>query len=175
MSSDAQHPYGQPASPYSQPYPAPQGPAYASWGQRVLATLIDSAVVAFVPWLFFIFALVTSEVTEHAFREPTSEPSGPGYVALVVGSVLYVALWFWNRIHRQGTTGQSVGKKVLGIRLVSQTTGQPVGRGTVFLREIAHVADAPLYLGYLWPLWDTQRQTFADKIMTTVVVREGNR
>ena len=57
--------------------------------------------------------------------------------------------------------------------LVSQTTGQPVGRGTVFLREIAHVADAPLYLGYLWPLWDTQRQTFADKIMTTVVVHDG--
>ena len=141
MPSDSQHPYGQPAAPYGQPYPAAQGPAYAVWGQRVLATLIDSVVVAFAPWLFFIFTIVTSEVTEPAFGEPTSEPSGPGYVALLVGGALYLALWFWNRIHRQGTTGQSVGKKVLGIRLVSQTTGQPVGRGTVFLREIAHVAD----------------------------------
>ncbi|MDQ1539752.1 MAG: hypothetical protein QOH29_478, partial [Actinomycetota bacterium] len=26
------------------------------------------------------------------------------------------------------------------------------------------------YLGYLWPLWDSKRQTFADKILKTVVV-----
>ena len=27
-----------------------------------------------------------------------------------------------------------------------------------------------VYLGYLWPLWDDKRQTFADKILSTVVV-----
>jgi hypothetical protein len=26
------------------------------------------------------------------------------------------------------------------------------------------------YLGYLWPLWDAKRQTFADKICSTVVL-----
>jgi hypothetical protein len=26
------------------------------------------------------------------------------------------------------------------------------------------------YVGYLWPLWDNKRQTFADKIMGTVCV-----
>ena len=50
--------------------------------------------------------------------------------------------------------------------------GSYVGGGTAFLRELAHVIDGlPCYLGYLWPLWDDKRQTFADKICSTVVVR----
>jgi len=34
-----------------------------------------------------------------------------------------------------------------------------------------HIVDGlSLFIGYLWPLWDKKRQTFADKIMSTVVV-----
>jgi uncharacterized RDD family membrane protein YckC len=33
------------------------------------------------------------------------------------------------------------------------------------------VLDGVLYLGYLWPLWDPRKQTFADKIVGSVVVR----
>jgi uncharacterized RDD family membrane protein YckC len=37
------------------------------------------------------------------------------------------------------------------------------------------VLDGFCYVGYLWPLWDDKRQTFADKILGTVVVeRPGN-
>jgi hypothetical protein len=40
------------------------------------------------------------------------------------------------------------------------------------IRYILHIVDAlPCYLGYLWPIWDQQRQTFADKIVRTYVVR----
>ncbi len=39
------------------------------------------------------------------------------------------------------------------------------------LRDLAHVLDSlPFYIGWLWPLWDTKRQTFADKVVKTVVV-----
>ena len=31
--------------------------------------------------------------------------------------------------------------------------------------------DGLAYVGYLWPLWDDERQTFADKILRTGVVR----
>jgi uncharacterized RDD family membrane protein YckC len=38
-------------------------------------------------------------------------------------------------------------------------------------RSFVHIIDGiPCYLGYLWPLWDAKKQTFADKIMGTVVV-----
>ena len=41
-----------------------------------------------------------------------------------------------------------------------------------FLRDLAHFVDAVIcYVGFLFPLWDSKRQTLADKIVSTVVVR----
>jgi uncharacterized RDD family membrane protein YckC len=58
----------------------------------------------------------------------------------------------------------------MGIKLVDERTGQPIGPGMSFVRDLAHTLDGFFYLGYLWPLWDDKRQTFADKILSTVVV-----
>ncbi len=48
----------------------------------------------------------------------------------------------------------------------------PSGREERFLRLLAHLFDsAACYLGWLFPIWDRpKRQTFADKIMHTIVV-----
>jgi hypothetical protein len=35
------------------------------------------------------------------------------------------------------------------------------------------VDGAICYLGYFWPLWDNKRQTWTDKIMSTVCVPTG--
>ena len=38
-------------------------------------------------------------------------------------------------------------------------------------RLLVHIfLDSFFYVGFLWPLWDPQRQTFADKIVGTVCV-----
>jgi uncharacterized RDD family membrane protein YckC len=59
-----------------------------------------------------------------------------------------------------------------GTRLIHQQTGQPIGGGAGIGRAFVHILDGiPCYLGYLWPLWDAKKQTFADKIMSTVVVK----
>lgn len=118
-----------------------------------------------------MFALATAETTTDAFGNAQAVPNAAGIVAMVMAFILYIGVWVWNRVLRQGKTGQSVGKQILKIRLVRTTTGQPVGAGTAFLREICHVLDGFFYIGYLWPLWDTQRQTFSDKIVSTYVVR----
>jgi uncharacterized RDD family membrane protein YckC len=40
-----------------------------------------------------------------------------------------------------------------------------------FVRDIAHIVDSVIcFVGYLFPLWDSKRQTLADKIVGTVVV-----
>ena len=58
------------------------------------------------------------------------------------------------------------------IKTVSEETGQPIGFGNAFLRDLCHVVDSMVcYVGYLMPLWDGKRQTLADKIVRTVVVR----
>ena len=50
-------------------------------------------------------------------------------------------------------------------------TNLMLGGGMAFVRQIAHILDSlPCNLGYLWPLWDQKRQTFADKVLSTVVL-----
>jgi uncharacterized RDD family membrane protein YckC len=62
----------------------------------------------------------------------------------------------------------------MGTRLVRARDGGTLGFWATLARQLAHVLDAaPLYLGYLWPLWDERRQTFSDKVCDTVVVRVG--
>ena len=63
-----------------------------------------------------------------------------------------------------------------GVKLVKESTGQPIGMGLAFVRDIAHIVDSIIcYVGWLFPLWDTKRQTIADKIMSTVVLAEPQR
>ena len=74
---------------------------------------------------------------------------------------------------RQGRTGLLDRQERARHQLIGEPTGQPIGAGMAFVRYLAHILDGlPCYLGYLWPLWDAKRQTFADKIMSTVVINQ---
>lgn len=91
-------------------------------------------------------------------------PAVVGYLGLLVFGV-------WNSGYLQGTTGRSLGRRVARTKLVTIETGQPVGFGRAVVRQICHGLE--FGIGYLWPLWDGKRQTFADKIVGAVVVRVG--
>jgi uncharacterized RDD family membrane protein YckC len=99
-----------------------------------------------------------------------------GDVGLLVAAVGYVVGFVaWIRLLVQrGHLGYDVGDAAVGQRLVQEQTGAPLGTGgMVFVRQLAHILDSlACYIGYLWPLWDSKNQTFADKIMTTVVVED---
>jgi uncharacterized RDD family membrane protein YckC len=181
----AQPAYGQPAQPgYGQQppaqpgYGAPAQPGYqevhhhhygstgqlAEWGSRAGGYIIDYLIFAGPVFVLYLLSLML-----------TSSGSGGaavlGLLFMLVGLALSVAGGLWI-CYQEGTTGQSIGKRQMGIRLVSAQTGQPIGFGMAFVRKIAHVADSFLcYIGFLWPLWDDRKQTFADKICNTIVVR----
>jgi len=159
--------YGQPA--YGQPgYGTPAfgaAPDYAPWIKRVGAYLIDLLVmlVAYIP------AMIGSIIS----GSDSSGASAIGLLLTVVGFALYIAVFVWNICIKQGRTGYSIGKGVMGIKLIGEASGQPIGAGLAFVRNLAHILDALVcYIGFLWPLWDSKRQTFADKIMSTIVVNQ---
>ena len=90
---------------------------------------------------------------------------------LVLGGLISLALLPLQQVIRQGRTGYSLGKTVVGIRLVGDLHRAADGRGLSFVRQLAHYVDSLVcYLGWLWPLWDARNQTLADKIMSTVVI-----
>ena len=70
-----------------------------------------------------------------------------------------------------GETGQTLGKRTLGIRVVDFETGGPIGYPRGFIRYIGrYVSAIVLLLGYLWMLWDREKQTWHDKFAGSVVV-----
>lgn len=138
---------------------------YAEWIKRVGGYLVDMAVL--VPGYLVAFVGATM-----AGAQDNSAVSGVGIFIALVGYAAVLGLAIWNMIIRQGRTGWSIGKQVIGIRLIGEATGQPIGPGMTFVRALAHILDSlPCYLGYLWPLWDAKRQTFADKIVGSVVLQ----
>lgn len=141
------------------------GAPYAEWIKRVGGYLVDVVVLAPA----YIVAIVGAAIGS----VDNSVVSAIGLLIAVVGYGGAIGVAIWNMVFRQGRTGWSIGKQVIGIRLIGEQTGQPIGPGLTFVRMLAHVLDSlPCYLGYLWPLWDPKRQTFADKVMSTVVIEQ---
>jgi uncharacterized RDD family membrane protein YckC len=172
---DAPPPTTYPAAPggYApQPYSTVDTPGtymgrqLANWLQRVGAYLIDYLIGALPLIAVLIFAGTLTSTNNNA----SVEASG-GLVFLAYLATF--AIWVYNRSILMGRTGQSWGKKALNLRLVRMVDGQPLGGLMCFVRDIVHVIDAiPCMIGYLFPLWDARRQTFADKIINTVVLAE---
>ena len=133
-------------------YAADNPAAYANWGQRVGAYLID-----YVP-------IIVLELIAAVSRNPII------WFLVLIASLGW---WIYNRCIQAGRTGQSLGKKTLHLRLISEKTGEPIGAGMAFARDICHILDSlACYIGWLFPIWDAKRQTFADKIISTVVIPE---
>jgi uncharacterized RDD family membrane protein YckC len=131
----------------------------AGWGSRAGGYIIDYLIFAGPLIVLYILAGLIGQ-------------SSPGLALVIslIGVIGSIAGGLWI-CYMEGTTGQSVGKRVVGLRLIGEETGQPIGFGMAFVRKLAHILDGLVcYIGYLWPLWDEKRQTFADKVCHTVVV-----
>jgi len=190
-------PYGEPTpygdtNPYggqtaSVPPPNPYGgqpatgPAfvfggYASWISRVVAYLIDAflgGLAAFPIWIGYglLFANATTTTDAQGVDHVHFHSAGGSTVLILIGVLTGLAFFVWNQCIRQGRTGATIGKSVLAIRTVHADM-QPIGAGLAFLRYLLNIVNGlPCYLGYLWPIWDDRKQTFADKIMSTYVIK----
>jgi uncharacterized RDD family membrane protein YckC len=176
--------YPPPPPPQAAGYPPPPAPptpalpkeAYTPWITRVLAYIIDSIPAAVLIGIAYGIMIATGDTVCAQYDYGyggycSSSPSALGIVIAILAWLVALAYVVWNYGYRQGRTGSSIGKSVMKFKVVSEKTWQPIGFGPSILRQIAHVVDGLVcYLGYLWPLWDAKRQTFADKIMTTVCV-----
>ncbi|OFB39478.1 hypothetical protein BA059_12385 [Mycolicibacterium sp. (ex Dasyatis americana)] len=128
----------------------------ASWPARAGAFAID------------VLAPAGLIVTATLVAQGTSLGKWLWWAVYAGGLVLLVAVSCVNRILLPTLTGWSPGRSVFGIRVVSPAGDAGLGR--LLLRDLAHLLDtAALFLGWLWPLWDSRRRTFADLLTSTEV------
>jgi uncharacterized RDD family membrane protein YckC len=150
--------YGQPAA-YGAPTPGWSGPPLAEWPKRAGAFVIDQIgpfiAVAIVSTIFGAISDVLGALI-----------SILGYLAALA--------WALYNAYLAGQTGQSYGMTQFKLRLLREADGQPIGGGMGIARVFIHFLDSlACYVGWLWPLWDPKKQTFTDKITSTVVIDEG--
>lgn len=97
------------------------------------------------------------------------------WVAVALAGVVFLAVAV-NRLLLPAITGWTLGRSLAGIVVVGRD-GTPVGPWRLLARDLAHLLDtAAVFLGWLWPLWDSRGRTFADLLTRTEVRRvEGER
>lgn len=131
----------------------------AEWVDRVVAALIDAAIVLAGYVAVFVVYLLLRAV---------SRGMAGVFLGLVYLAATFVGFYF---AYLNGAKGQTPGKAMTGLKVVRETDGQLIGGGMGVVRSIAHALDGICLIGYLFPLWDPKKQTFADKLLTTVVIK----
>jgi uncharacterized RDD family membrane protein YckC len=132
----------------------------SGWWRRVFARLIDALIAVGG------FAVVLE--TSTAIRAT----SGVAIAALMLGFAWFV-LYFV--VGHASKSGQTLGKKALGIAVKGDVAHARIGYGRAFARFSTDIflALIPLvgFLDALMPLWDRDNQALHDKVVNTVVVR----
>ena len=149
---------------------------YAGWWRRVSAAFLDAllSVPFIVPGVVALFVGPTERTSCTDFDGVVSACDVPTGGTIAVASVLYLAgllVYFVIYIRLLGK-GATWGRGALGYRVLDEQTMQPIGTGRAIGRYFAAILSAiPCYLGYLWPLWDSENRTFQDMIVRTRAVR----
>lgn len=153
--------------------PPPPGGGYSAPGpdgipanladpiKRLIAALIDWGIVVGLIIVVFIVALILGAISD--------------VLGLLVGLVGYLAalgFGIYNLVVTQGNTGQSIGKKMQGIKVVGEETGQPLGVGGAFIRWLIHgFVDGICMAGYIYGFFvSPKRQTVGDIVAKSLVV-----
>jgi len=134
----------------------------ASWGARAGAFGVDVLI-----GLGVVAALVSV-----AWAIP--EDNWRRWVLVVAAALVLLAVAV-NRLLLPATIGWSLGRAMFGISVAGRG-GDTVGPWRLLARDGAHLLDTvPLLLGWLWPLLDARRRTFADLLARTEVHVVGAR
>ena len=142
---------------------------YATLGSRLGAQIVDLIVVGLIALVIAIpFGLLA------AFSVITT--GGLGWVGLFYGplTLLTFALWIAYFSYFESTTGQTPGKKALGLKVVSTFTMQPPDLGHAVLRNLLRIVDwlpALYLLGALVAAASTRTQRIGDIVADTIVVQ----
>jgi uncharacterized RDD family membrane protein YckC len=126
---------------------------YMGFWIRFGAAIIDAVVISLISFVF-----------------PRIGGVGIGFP---FWGILIPWLYYWLFT---GLKGQTLGKMAVGIKVVN-TEGYTPGLGIAALREIPGkiLSFIAIYLGFLWIIWDGQKQGWHDKIANTYVLKVESR
>lgn len=127
---------------------------------------------------FFIDLILISVVALLAFGAGTSFLNDSNIELFDLKRVfipIYLLLFFLGSSYfvvLHGYGGKTIGKMLLGIRLITQE-GNSVGFWEAFVRWVGYyISTAFLFIGFIWSIFDSRSQSWHDKIAGTFVVKD---
>ena len=133
-------------------------------GRRVVATLIDGLVFGVAYWLLAA-----------AFGDVRTEGEAANWVSNLPGwaSVAYGLFVFAYLVLLEGYLGQTLGKLVVGIKVVAEATGATPGIAPAAVRTVLRLIDGLFCyaVAFVSVLASGKRQRLGDMAAHTLVVR----
>lgn len=180
-----------PVPPYmAYPPPAAVDPTLAEFWQRLVARIVDTLVIFVVasPLMVWYFAWYIGKLSAMIPSDPATPPPIGDIlhtevrlvgISLLVGLAIAGILFVYDAL-THARWGQTLGKRVMHIRVVALPDRSPITGGAAAKRATLY-ALAPQVPGVggifglvnvLWLLWDKPyRQCLHDKVAHTIVVK----
>jgi uncharacterized RDD family membrane protein YckC len=142
----------------------------AGRGARLVAAILDGLIMAIMTYVPFIVVAIALG----GFASPEGEVNGAAVGTGVLLSCIGLIAWIWITIRNVVRNGQTIAKKLMGIKVVRRD-GSPVSLGRIFwLRNVVNglLGVIPLYgLIDILLIFSADRQCIHDKLADTMVVR----
>ena len=133
---------------------------YAGFWIRLWASVIDSVLIALViaPPIYLIYG------KDYLSQERLI--AGPGDFLLTWVFPAIAVTLFW--IYKSATPG----KMMMKIKVIDARTGGAPTAGQAIVRYLGYyLSMIPLFLGFIWVVFDERKQGWHDKIARTLVVK----
>jgi uncharacterized RDD family membrane protein YckC len=184
---------GHPAPSYGTGGRVARDPALAEWWQRLLARLVDDVILVIL-WILSLLPLfrriqrlasqypdLSQPAAAQAFNDSVSQlMAGMVGTFLLIGAGIGVVSFGYDWL-QHGLWGQTIGKRVMGTKVVTADTRSPIsgqaacGRAAVYalVPVVPSVGGLFALVNESWLLWDPRRQCLHDKAASTVVVKKS--
>ncbi len=141
--------------------------------RRLGAALLDNVIMGALSVFIFI-PVVSSQMfyyTSYSGNMPNNMMNGFVFsktifliFAYSIG-MLVIQIYFWSK-------SQSIGKAILGMKVVDTYSQEPLGLGKMVIRELIGkwISGLVMSLGYIWILIDKDHQGWHDKLISSYVV-----
>ena len=151
-------------------------PTYAGFWIRLVARLIDAVIIG-IPFgiLFGVLAVVggvfagNSNSTNQDAQAAGAAAFGGVFILLYL-IVLVVQVGYW--IYFWGSSGATLGMRLLHLRVVDADTGGPIGYARATVRFLMTIVNSwACYIGWIWVAFDPRKQGWHDKVANSVVLQ----